>query len=81
MKAIETTGFFTSNNIIRLNEKLDIAKEGNVKIIILYKEDDDLSDAQLLKLASENTEFEFLKDESEDIYTVKDGKSFDYGQR
>lgn len=81
MKAIETTGFITRDNIIRLNEKSNITKEGDVKVIILYKDDDDLSDHQLLKAAANNTEFDFLNDESENIYTVKDGKKFDYGER
>lgn len=81
MKAIETTGFITRDKIIRLNVNSNITKEGDVKVIILYKEDDDLSDDQLLKAASNNTEFDFLNDEIENIYTVKDGKKFDYGER
>jgi hypothetical protein len=81
MKAIETTGFITRDKIIRLNEKLDITKEGDVKVIILYKEDDDISDALLLKEAANNPEYDFLKDESENIYSLKDGKKFDYGER
>ncbi|MCX6158135.1 MAG: hypothetical protein NTY74_09190 [Ignavibacteriae bacterium] len=81
MKAIETIGFITRDNIIRLNEKSNITKEGDVKVIILYKDDDDLSDSQLLKAAANNTEFDFLNDESENIYTVKDGKKFGYGER
>lgn len=81
MKAIETTGFISRDKIIRLNEKINITKEGDVKVIILYKEDDDLSDELLLKAAANNSEFDFLNDESENIYSVKDGKKFDYGKR
>ena len=75
MKAIEKN-FKTDS---KGNLKLDIpltTKERNVRVIILLDEEDDNEEKIWLEAVSNNPAFEFLKDTSEDIYTLESGKQF-----
>jgi hypothetical protein len=73
MKAIETSGHIDAKGKLSLKHALK-ARNKNVKVIILFDEPNDEDDKQLLKYATSNPAFEFLKEPEEDIYSVKDGK-------
>lgn len=76
MNTIEVFGQIDSNGVLKINKPLPL-KEGDVKVIIFYSENDELSEEQLwMKSLSNNPAFDFLKNE-EDIYSLTDGKPFD----
>ena len=75
LTAIETTGTINANHQILLDEDLPISDKSRVRVIVLFDETaNDLSEKEWLKAASDNEVFDFLNDESEDIYTLEDGK-------
>jgi hypothetical protein len=75
LTAIETTGTINTNHQIILDEELPISEKSRVRVIVLFDENsDDISEKEWLKSASDNDAFDFLNDESEDIYTLADGK-------
>jgi hypothetical protein len=75
MKAIETTGRIEKSGHLKLDKPLDvIAKNQKVKVIILYDETDDIGEMEWLSAIANNPAFEFLKDEGENIYSIRDGK-------
>jgi hypothetical protein len=45
-------------------------------VIILVVEETDIDEQEWLRAAASNSAFDFLKDPSEDIYTLSDGKPF-----
>jgi hypothetical protein len=50
-------------------------KEGDVKVIIMYAENEELAEEQLwIRSTSSNSAFDFPKDPEEDIYSINDGK-------
>lgn len=62
------------------NLKLDIPlkrKNRQVKILNLFKEEDELLDDENLRLYanSNNTSFDFLNEPEEDVYTLNDGEA------
>ena len=73
MKAIETTGTFENNGLLRL-ENIGDLKQKKVKVIILFNDEDEIDDHVWLHALSSNPAFDFLKDEKENIYSVHDGK-------
>ncbi|MDX5346549.1 MAG: hypothetical protein LPJ89_06285 [Hymenobacteraceae bacterium] len=76
MKAIETTGKIDNKGNLHLNKPLGL-REKQVKVIILVSEENDEADEKLwLTAINNNPSFDFLADEKEDIYTLKDGKPF-----
>lgn len=76
MKAIETTGTIDRERRLLLDEPLPIAGPSRVRVIILVTEDTDITEQDWLAAASANPSFDFLKEPSEDIYTLVDGKPF-----
>ena len=81
--------FDKRNNVraIEINSKTDkkgrlkidydlIQKNTNVRVIILLDDQDDESKEEKIWLSSvlNNSAFDFLKDEGEDIYSITDGK-------
>jgi hypothetical protein len=74
LTAIETTGTINANHQIILDEELPNNAPSRVRVIVLFDEDTDISEKELMKAASDNEVFEFLSDEDEDIYTLEDGK-------
>jgi hypothetical protein len=75
MRAIETTGRIEKSGHLKLNKPLEIVtKNKKVKVIILYDDSDDISDREWLTAIANNLAFDFLKDESENIYSLSDGK-------
>ena len=77
MTAIETTGTVDENQQLRLDGKLPIKGPQRVRVIVLYPiEDDEISEDEWLYAAAHNPAFDFLRESSEDIYTVEDGEPF-----
>jgi hypothetical protein len=75
MKAIETTGRIEKSGYLKLDKPIEtIKKNQKVKVIILFDDTDNINDKEWLMTLSNNPSFDFLKDESENIYTAKDGK-------
>ncbi len=75
LTAIETTGTINANRQITLDEEPPGNAPNRVRVIVLYDEDaENFSEKEWLKAASKNEVFDFLNDETEDIYTLKDGK-------
>ncbi len=70
LKAVELEG------MIDENRQLKIEGQGpqRVRIILLYpgNEDDDIDEEEWLYAAARNPAFAFLKEDSEDLYTLQD---------
>lgn len=74
MQAVEAFGHIDSNGSLQINTPLPL-KEGDVKVIIMYAENEETAEEQLwLRSVSNNPAFDFLKDPEEDIYSLNDGK-------
>ncbi len=76
LRAIETTGILEAEDRLQLEKPLPLKSSSRVRIIVLYSEDDDWNEEEWLKAAAQNSAFDFLKDPSEDIYTLNDGRPF-----
>lgn len=76
MKAIEINTKTDKQGHLKINYPLN-KKESNVRIIILVDEKNDDKDEEKLWLnsISSNPAFDFLKDVTEDIYSLTDGSS------
>lgn len=75
-KAIEMTGHVDDRHHITLAEPLPEMRTGRVRLIVLYEEDDGISEADWTKAAAQNPAFGFLQDKAEDIYNLCDGHAF-----
>lgn len=76
MRAIEATGNIDKKGVLRLDNPL-VMREKKVKVIILVSEENEETEERLwLSAMTNNPAFEFLHDEQEDIYSLKDGKPF-----
>ncbi len=77
MKAIEIKSKTDKSGHLRIDYKLNTA-ERNVRILILIDEDKPEQEEEKLWIQSiaKNPAFDFLKEPSEDIYSLKDGKPF-----
>ena len=77
MKAIEINSKTDKAGYLKINYKLN-KSERNVRVLILL--DDDYSENEdesvWMSSISNNPAFDFLKDSSEDIYSLKDGEPF-----
>jgi len=71
MRAIETTGVLDKSRLLKLDKRLKTTKPQKVKVIILYGGDNDDDETAWLKMLSGNPAFDFLKDNEEDIYTLR----------
>jgi hypothetical protein len=69
--SIETTATVEAGRHLLLDDEIPAPVSGRVRVIVLL--DEDIDDSQWLRSASENEVFDFLADESEDIYTAEDG--------
>jgi len=76
MKAIEISTKTDKQGHLKINYPLN-KKESNVRVIILVNENNDDTEEEKLWLnsISSNPAFDFLKDETEDIYSLTDGSS------
>ncbi|MEI7423143.1 MAG: hypothetical protein WCK18_13655 [Prolixibacteraceae bacterium] len=78
MKAIEISTKTDKHGHLRINYPLN-NRDSNVRIIILVDENsDDVNEEELwMKTISTNPAFDFLKDTSENIYSLTDGEPLD----
>ncbi|WP_372947103.1 hypothetical protein [Mariniphaga sp.] len=77
MKAIELNSRTDKKGYLKIKYPLE-KSEKNVRILILVDEDNNETEEEelWLKAISQNPAFDFLKDESEDIYSLNDGEPF-----
>jgi hypothetical protein len=78
MHAIETLATIDNQGFIQMSLPLRVRNK-SAKIIILIEDEDNpmnLEDKLWAKAISDNTAFDFLKEEAEDIYSITDGKPF-----
>ncbi|MFL5805921.1 MAG: hypothetical protein ACJ8CR_29815 [Roseiflexaceae bacterium] len=76
MKAIEITGTIDEERRLLLDTPLPISGPSRVRVIILFPEEQDITEQEWLYAASANPVFDFLKEPEEDIYSLADGKPF-----
>jgi len=77
LTAIELTGTVNERRQLQLDDLLPIAGPRRVRVIVLYSAGEDGDEAEWLQAAASNPAFAVLKEASEDIYSVNDGKPFD----
>ena len=77
MKAIEITTKTDKTGHLKINYPMN-KRDSNVRIIILVDEKNDEVDEEMLWLnsISSNPAFDFLKDSTENIYSLTDGEPF-----
>lgn len=75
MQVIETTGKITKNGQLKLDKPIQFKADNKVKVIVFFEEEE-ITEKEWLKTLEKNDAFDFLKDDSEDIYSMKDGKEF-----
>jgi hypothetical protein len=75
-KAIELEGNIDKNHNLLLDEPLTEVPPGKVRVILMFKNGNDIDEQAWLTAASQNPVFDFLKKPDEDIYTDLDGKAF-----
>ena len=73
MKAIELKGTIDEKGMLKADTPLELVNK-QVKIIVLYQEDEDIDESQWLGAMNSNPVFNFLSDPAEDIYTISDGE-------
>jgi len=76
MTAIEMTGTVDEHSHLKLDGTLPFSGPRRVRVIVLSTVDDEIDEALWLRAASQNSSFAFLKESSEDIYSVADGQAF-----
>jgi len=78
LRAIETTGIVETRQQLKLDIPLPAAVSSRVRIIVLFPEEayQEPSEAEWLYAAATNPAFDFLKEPTEDIYTLADGRPF-----
>ena len=75
LTAIETTGTLNAQHQLLLDAELPENTPDRVRVIVLFDESEgDIADREWLGAAATNDAFDFLSDESEDIYSMTDGK-------
>ncbi|MEY2829513.1 MAG: hypothetical protein RIQ33_1371 [Bacteroidota bacterium] len=76
MQAIEINSITDSKGHLKIDYPLH-KKRSKVRMLILVNDDNDIEDEKLwMASVSTNPAFDFLKDSSEDIYSLNDGKCF-----
>ena len=76
MKAIEVTGMIDADHHLILDEQLTLEGPTRVRVVILASNDAEISEKEWLYAAAMNPAFDSLKDASEDIYSLADGRPF-----
>lgn len=77
LTAIETTGKIEQNGRIVIDEIFSVNAPVSVKVIVLFPENEELSENEWMRAAAINEAFDFLNDSDEDIYSLADGKPLD----
>jgi hypothetical protein len=76
LTAIEMTGTVDQQRRLQLDKPLPFAGPARVKVIVLYPLAEEISESEWLSAAARNPAFAHLRESSEDIYTLADGKPF-----
>lgn len=79
MQAIENFATITDERHIVLDEPLPASPSNRVRVLVLLPGADasgEIGETQWLRAASQNSAFDFLRDE-EEIYSARDGEAFD----
>ena len=74
LKAFEVAGTIDDQQQLHLDAPLPIAGPSRVRVIVLVPEEADVEEKEWYRVAAANLAFGFLKEPSEDIYTLADGK-------
>jgi hypothetical protein len=76
MKAIEINSKTDNKGILKIDYQLDRA-DSDVRVLILVDDYSDENEEKLwMNAIATNPAFDFLKDKSEDIYSIHDGEPF-----
>ncbi|MBN2520205.1 MAG: hypothetical protein JXB17_06860 [Bacteroidales bacterium] len=76
MRAIEINSKTDKKGHLKIDYPLN-KSDSNVRVLILIDDNTDYDEEKLwLDLISKNPTFDFLKDKSEDIYSLSDGEPF-----
>ena len=78
-KTLEVMGTIDEQHRLHLDTPLPFSDPSRVRVIIVFPEEADSTDMdekEWLRAAGQNPAFNFLKDSSEDRYTLRDGKPF-----
>ncbi len=79
LTAIEMTGTINADHQIELDQQLPLDALERVRVIVLHDAaDKDIEEKEWLDAASTNDVFDFLSDDSEDIYTLADGRPVEH---
>jgi len=73
MPAFEALGEIDKDGRIKLETPIGVEGQ-KVKVIILIPDNEEISDAEWLKVINQSDSFDFLNDPEEDIYSLEDGK-------
>jgi len=77
LTAIEMTGTVDQERRrLQLDRPLPFAGPARVKVIVLYPLAEEVSETEWLSAAARNPAFAYLREASEDIYSLTDGKPF-----
>ena len=77
LTAIKTTGIIEQSGRITIDETFSVTAPTSVRVIVLFPENEDVSESEWLQAAAKNEAFDFLNDSEEDIYSLTDGKPLD----
>ncbi|MFW6272928.1 MAG: hypothetical protein ACOC2U_04020 [bacterium] len=76
MRAIEINSKTDKKGHLKIDYQLD-KSDSNVRVLILVDDNPDNDEEKIwLDSISSNPAFDFLKDKSEDIYSINDGEPF-----
>ena len=77
MRAIEINSKTDKKGNLKIDSQLNKINS-TVKVLILYDDNADNDEEKIwMKSISTNPVFDFLNDDSEDIYSINDGEPFD----
>lgn len=78
-KMLEVMGTIDEQQQLHLDAPLPLSGPSRVRVIIVFPEEADVADVdekEWLRAARQSSAFDFLKDPTEDRYTLRDGKPF-----
>lgn len=74
MQAIEIKAEVNEKGFLIIDKPIESLRNKKVKLIILSQEEDEIENKEWSYAISNNPSFAFLKESSEDIYSISDGK-------
>lgn len=76
LTAIELNGIVNEQHQLQVDQLLPISGPKKVRVIVLYASDTEWNEGEWLRAASRDPAFDYLKESTEDIYSVNDGQPF-----